>query len=112
MNGNLNGYYGNQNHFNNVMNQQDFSNLVKAVKRDARNDDTKMIMISSATQFSRFTSGQIYELMKVLNFESNKLKLAKQLFSICADKQNFYQVYAAFNFESSKLELNEYVLRN
>ena len=109
MNGNFNGYYGNQNQFNNVMNQQDFSNLVKAVKRDARNDDTKMIMIASATQFSRFTSVQIYELVKLLNFESNKLNLAKQLFSNCADKQNFYQVYSAFNFESTKRELNDFV---
>ena len=91
------------------MNPQDFSNLVKAVKREGRTDDSKMIMITSTTQFSRFTSRQIYDVVKTLNFESNKLQLAKQLFSNCVDKQNFYQVYSAFNFESSKRELSDFV---
>ena len=91
------------------MNPQDFSNLVKAVKREGRTDDSKMIMITSTTQFSRFTSRQIYDVVKTLNFESNKLQLAKQLFSNCVDKQNFYQAYSAFNFESSKRELSDFV---
>ncbi|WP_026976195.1 DUF4476 domain-containing protein [Flavobacterium tegetincola] len=83
--------------------------MVKAVKREGRTDDSKMIMITSTTQFSRFTSRQIYDLVKTLNFENNKLQLAKQLFSNCVDKQNFYQVYSAFNFESSKRELIDFV---
>lgn len=108
-NGNFNGSYGNQNQYLNVINQLDFSNLVKAIRRDARTDDSKIIIITSSARFSQFTANQVNELVKLLNFESNKLKLAKQLFSSCIDKQNYYLVYGAFNFESSIRDLNNYV---
>lgn len=110
--GNSSGYYGSQNQYFSSMQSQDFANFVKTLKRDARTDDTKMMMISSATQFSSFSSRQIADLLKLLNFESNKLNLAKQLYKNCTDKQNFYQVYGVFNFESTKRELNEYISKN
>lgn len=105
-NGNYNGY---QNNYANVMNNQEFANLVKEVKREANFDDNKSRMIVSVAQHVNFSSNQTYQLVKLLNYESNKLQLAKQLFGQCVDKQNFYQVYKAFNFESSKRELSEYI---
>lgn len=91
------------------MNNQEFVNLVKAVKREVNFDDNKSRMITSVAQHVNFTANQTYELVKLLNYENNKLQLAKQLFGQCVDKQNFYQVYKAFNFESSKRELSEYI---
>ena len=102
-------YYGNSNYYGNGMNNQEFNNFKNAVKRDASFEDDRMRMIINAAQYSNFTAVQIYDLLKVLNFESNRVKTAKQLFKSCVDKQNFYKVYKAFNFESSKKEVSDYI---
>lgn len=107
--GNWNGFTGDQSQFLNVMNNQDFTNLTKALKRNSYNDDNKSQVIISATQYSRLTAVQILDLVQLLDFESNKLKLAKQLFANCVDKQNFFQVYQGFNFQSSIRELIAFV---
>ena len=56
-----------------------------------------------------FKAIQIYELVKTLSFDRGKVQLAKELYSKCVDKQNFYQVFEALSFDSSKRELNDYI---
>lgn len=102
-------FYGNSNYYGNLMNNQEFNDFKNSVKRDANFDENRIHMIANAAQYSNFTAVQIYELLKTLNFESNRVKLAKQLFRSCVDKQNFYKVYKAFDFESSKREVSEFI---
>lgn len=103
------GNQGNQNYYANVMNDNEFSQMINAVKRDANFDDSRIAMISNVAQHTSFKATQIYELVKILSFDKGKLQLAKQLYSKCVDKQNFYQVYQAFSFDTSKRELSEYI---
>lgn len=110
--GDWNGGQNNAGFYGNVMNNQDFSQFVTAVKRDAQYDDSKIGMIMNATKHTSFKATQVYELINVLSFEKGKLQLAKQLYATCIDKQNFYQVYEAFSFESSKRELNDFIAKN
>lgn len=110
--GDWNGSQNNSGVYSNVMNNQEFSQFLTAVKRDAQYDDSKIGMIMNATKHTSFKAVQIYELINVLSFEKGKLQLAKQLYAQCIDKQNFYQVYEAFSFESSKRELNEFIAKN
>ena len=107
-----NGGQNNAGFYGNVMNNQDFSQFVTAVKRDAQYDDSKIGMIMNVTKHTSFKATQVYELINVLSFEKGKLQLAKQLYATCIDKQNFYQVYEAFSFESSKRELNDFIAKN
>ena len=102
-------YYGSQNYYGNVMRPDEFNNFLIALKRDASFDDSKIGMISNLAQHTLFNAKQIYELVNTLSFDKGKLQIAKQLYSKCADKQNFYQVYEAFSFDSSKRELSKYI---
>lgn len=110
--GDWNGTQNNSGLYGNVMNNQEFSQFITAIKRDAQYDDNKTGMILNAAKYNSFKALQIYELIHVLSFEKGKLQLAKQLYAHCIDKQNFYQVYEAFSFESSKRELNEFIAKN
>ncbi|CAM4094702.1 DUF4476 domain-containing protein [Flavobacterium antarcticum] len=101
--------YGNQGFYGSVMNNQEFNTLLKTIKREANFDDSKSQMIFSIGKHTNFTATQTRDLVKLLSFEDNRLALAKQLFSKCVDKKNFYQVYEAFNFESSKRELSTFI---
>jgi hypothetical protein len=110
--GDWNGTQNNSGFYGNVMNNQEFSQFITAIKRDAQYDDNKTGMILNAAKYNSFKALQIYELIHVLSFEKGKLQLAKQLYAHCIDKQNFYHVYEAFSFESSKRELNEFIAKN
>lgn len=105
-------YYGPAGYTVNVMSDQDLNQLIIALKRDADFDDSKIGMISNVAQHTSFKAVQILDLLKTLSFEKGKLQLAKQLYSKCIDKQNFYQVYQAFSFDSSKRELNAFIAKN
>lgn len=106
------GYYNNQggeHYYAAVMNDQEFIQFIKAVKRDASFDDSKIAMIQNVAQHTSFKAVQVYELVKVLSFDKGKVQVAKELYSKCVDKQNYYQVFEALSFDSSKRELNDYI---
>ena len=46
---------------------------------------------------------------RALDFESNKVEMGKQLYEVCADKGNFFNVYSVFTFDNYKEQLMEYV---
>lgn len=72
-------------------------------------DSSKLTIAKQAISSNGITSNQVYELMKLLSFESNKLDLAKFAYGYTVDKNNFYLVNNAFTFESSIDDLNQYI---
>ncbi len=111
-NGNYNGNSGyNGNYYGNVMNNFDFNNLLKAIKKNASFDKDKIQMIAATTRNYNFSSQQIYALVKTMSFDDGKLQVAKSLYTKCVDQQNFYNVYEALSFSSSKNELSDYISR-
>lgn len=111
--GNYNGNYGNPgNYYGNVMNDQDFNNLMRTLDQNGSFDNNKSAMINAVARNTNFTSLQIQSLLNTLSFEDNKLVLAKELYAKCIDRQNFFLVFEVFSFERSKRELSEFISRN
>lgn len=92
------------------LNDQEFNRLLSALDKESF-DDNKLSMINSVATNANFSSRQIKELVKRINFEDSKLLIAKQLYANCIDKRNYYLVNDAFKFSSSKSELSEYISR-
>lgn len=72
-------------------------------------DNTKLQIIVQAMAANKMTSKQVSELLNLLDFESNKLALAKHAYGKVVDKGNYYLVNNAFAFDSSVASLTEYI---
>lgn len=90
-----------------VMPEEVFVNFYKAYKR-LHFDNERMAFVKQQKQTS-YTSAQIGMLLQALDFESNKVEMGKQLYEVCADKGNFFNVYSVFTFDNYKEQLMEYV---
>lgn len=103
---------GNTGYALNVMNDQDFNYLLSALQRNGMFDQNRVDLISVDVRNTNFSSRQIYALLKTMDFDQSKLKLAKMLYTKCVDRPNFYRVYDLFSFESSRKELRDFISRN
>jgi hypothetical protein len=109
-------HYGNYNNNNNYnyssypvcMNDYDFMEL-KTMVGNTTFDDTKLTICKQAINANNVTSNQVYELMTLITFESNKLELAKFAYGHVIDKNRFYVVNNAFTFSSSIDELSDFI---
>lgn len=86
----------------------DFDALKATVKAKSF-DNTKLQIITQALAANKLTSKQVSELMGLLDFESNKLALAKYAYGKVVDKGNYYLVNNAFSFDNSTAELTQYI---
>jgi hypothetical protein len=55
------------------------------------------------------TASQAYQILEVLDFESDRLECAKFLSDRIIDKDNVGILYKLFDFDSSKMELRQYI---
>lgn len=90
------------------MSLETFSAL-KATMMGTSFDSNRLNIAYNAIRMNGVFSGQLSELMLLLNFDSNRLDLAKFAYPFVVDKGNFFVVANAFNFSSSADELFEYV---
>lgn len=72
-------------------------------------DDSKMALAKQVLRHSTIYAEDLKSLMKLLNFESNKIELAKFMYQQVCDRRNFYMVYDAFSFESSIREMDRFI---
>jgi len=56
-----------------------------------------------------FTSYQIRELVRLLDFEDSKLSLAKYAHDYCIDRQNYYIISDAFSFPNTKNQFTAFL---
>lgn len=56
-----------------------------------------------------FTINQIKQIIALLDFDSDKLDVAKYAFDYCTEQKNYYLMTDVFGFESSGSELLEYI---
>lgn len=110
--GNQNNWNGNSGYAGNVMNDQEFNYLLSALQRNGMFEQNRIDLISVDVRNTNFSSRQIYAIIKTLDFDKSKLKLAKMLYTKCVDRQNFYMVYDLFSFDSSRKELRDFISRN
>ena len=72
-------------------------------------DETRLRMAITAVSISGVTSYQLRELMLMLTFDSNRLKLAKTAYAFVADKGNIFIINDAFVFNSNATEFYKYI---
>ncbi|MFM2048051.1 MAG: hypothetical protein RI955_597 [Bacteroidota bacterium] len=84
-----------------------FKNVVK----NAWFDSDKQKMICDFLNKNYVNSYQVEQLLTLIDFESTKLKIAKEAYTKVIDKNNYYTVFTQFDFESSKRELSDYMAR-
>jgi hypothetical protein len=92
----------------NELSRSDFESLKSSVSQQSFSD-SKLVIIQQAIKNRTLNTVQDIELIKMMSFEQDKIKLAKLLYDFTNDKQNYYQVNAAFTFSSSVDELNKYL---
>ena len=111
-NGGYNNGYGNGGYYGtgNLMSQTNFRRFMEMLQRTG-SDTSKMQYISSQARTSMFTAQQIYDMMSMLVMESRRLDVAKQLYTKCVDRQNYFTVYEALFSSRSKQELQQYINR-
>lgn len=108
-NGNWNGNSGNSGYFPNVMSSQEFSSFMNSLKKNASFDKDRLAMISAVSRNTNFTAQQIYSIVNYMDFDNNKLEVAKILYAKCADQRNYHLVMEAFDFDSTRNKLMDYI---
>ncbi|TVQ87536.1 MAG: DUF4476 domain-containing protein [Bacteroidetes bacterium] len=94
-----------------VMGHQAFAMLKNTIASTSF-DSSRLKIAEQAIAASNVTSAQVYELMQLLTFESNRLKLAQFAYAYTVDKHNYFLVNRAFSFNSSITRLNSYIAHN
>ena len=89
------------------MSPESFSMLLASMRRESF-DDTRVHMALSAVSRG-VTSAQLREMMLMLTFDSNRLRLAKGAFNFVVDKNNIFLINDAFTFNSNADEFYRYI---
>lgn len=71
--------------------------------------DSKMTLAKQVSRSNCLTSEQVTAIVRLFDFESDRLEFAKFAYAFIADAPNFYRVNDAFEFESSIEELDSYI---
>ena len=71
--------------------------------------DKERIAFINQQRNTAYTCAQIKQLLRVFDFDNNKVEMGKQLYDLCADKGNFFTIYDIFTFDSYKRQLMEYI---
>lgn len=91
-----------------VMDNQLFKTFLNNVKKEPFKDD-RISMINTALVSSDFTSGQCLQLVKLFNFDDDKVEIMKMMYPRIVDKEAFFTVISSLTFSSSKDKMNEFV---
>lgn len=91
-----------------VMNQNTFADFLQTLEKEPFTTDKKTF-VTSQIKNTLFTAEQIRLILRQFSFDSDRLEVAKTLYHVCYDKNNFFKVYDVFSFSSDRKKLMEYV---
>lgn len=77
--------------------------------KDLMMDEDRVTAIKLDLEKYCLTASQAYKLVETLNFEDNRLEVAKYLYDRMIDKDKANVLFPLFNFDSSKIEFREYM---
>lgn len=98
----------NYGYFPNVMNPQDFNRFLNSLNTNSFDKD-KLTTIRMTARNANFTADQIYTLLKMFDFDKNRLEMGKQLYPKCVDRQNSYVILEAFEFGGWRNQMADYI---
>jgi hypothetical protein len=96
------------NAYTNVMSAREFGQVKEQIGKEWV-EANKLISVKTIIAKNNFTTQQVYDLMLLFSFESNRLDIAKYAYCNTVDKQNFYQLIDALSFSSNKSELADFI---
>lgn len=92
------------------MNSTMFNSFLQVVRK-TNFDSDKVSVIKQQLRNTMVTSEQIKILIETLNYDKDRLDVAKYAYSRCADPNNYFVIYPSFQFQSSAQELRDYISR-
>jgi len=84
-------------------------NKLKMMMDNTPFSSSKLKVAKQAIAANGISAGQVEELMKQLDFETDRLNLAKFAYLHTVDKNNYFIVNNAFDFDSSIAQLDRYI---
>lgn len=96
------------NAYSNVMSAREFDQVKDQVRKELF-ETNKLKSVETIISKNNFTTQQVYDLMFLLSFESNRLEVAKFAYCNTVDKQNFYRLIGALTFSNNKADLAEFI---
>jgi hypothetical protein len=90
------------------MQDQAFASLTETLKRESF-ESTRLKLARQVTEQHYFTSAQVRSLLQLFTFEESRLDLAKYMYGITIDRENYFQLYNVFTYSASKEELAAYM---
>lgn len=72
-------------------------------------ENSKSIIAKQVISNNCITTAQLKEIIRLFDFESTRLEIAKYAYGYTYDKGNYYKINDAFTFESSITDLNNYI---
>jgi len=115
---NNDGYYGESNfenngfgkqHRQNLMNQNNFNQLVRVLSQE-HFDDNRLDIAKQAVALNNMSVNQVSLILDKFTFDSAKLKFAKLAYKKTVDKENYFMLNSKFTFASTVSQLNNYIL--
>ncbi len=87
-----------------AISSNEFDRVLWAINKEGF-ETNKMRSAEQIISSNYFTTGQLKQLIRMFNFESNKLQLAKLGYDKVVDQSNYYTLSDLFSFNSSRDEL-------
>lgn len=90
------------------MGSDDFDELVSLIKAEDFSDD-QMDILDTAVKGHCFNIDQAIQLIKLFEYEDDKITAAKKLYPALNDQSKIYKLNSCFEYSSSKEEFKEWV---
>lgn len=100
----------NNHHYDMAMNPAEFRNMKKRLI-NTRFESEKRNILEYQIEYNFFSSQQVFEMVSLLDFESDRLEIAKMAYHKTIDKHNFDIVFEAFQFSTSVIKLERYIAK-
>jgi hypothetical protein len=91
-----------------TMSHGSFQSVKSSIQKQSF-EDSKMKVAKQILRSNCLNTGQIKEVMNLFSFEESKLNFAKEAYSKCTNKQDYFTISDVFTFSSSSDELMEYI---
>jgi len=87
----------------------DMKDILQAIRNETLDRPRQNLARQIIGAKASFTTRQIAEIVKLFDFESGKLEIAKYAYDYTIDPQNYYLINACFDFDHTKESLNRYI---
>ncbi len=96
--------------FRQEMNEANFDKLVQKIKRNTdaslRVNEVTEIM---SNQTNYFTTDQVKRLVELVEYESSRLQLLRDVYNHVTDRSNFKLLYSLLNTDAARIQLINYI---